>query len=108
MQRLKFDKRRSMKYALVAFCGAFLINWGVGAAINPHPLGLMKAKVKQLGNKKPDNLVVQGGGYTGGFLGRSAYCEFESNDRPSEGVYIELRKALHLLPWQVTEYRTEE
>jgi hypothetical protein len=108
MRRLTFDKRRSTKYVLVAFCGAFLINWGFGAAINPHPLGLMKAEVEQLSEKKAENLRVRRGGYAGGFLGRSSYCEFECKRQPGEAVYIELRKPLHLLPWQVFEYRRGE
>jgi hypothetical protein len=107
MRALTIANRRRLTITSSALAVLFLANAAVGFLTDPMPLGAMHAELEQMGGWKAANLSVKRGGYTVNLVSRSSYAEFAVRGQPSKTIYIEMKKPIDLLPWQLTQYRVE-
>ncbi len=84
---------------------AFLMNAASSLFVDPME-GLYPEIKRRSGYDKQD-LVCLSGGYSRNLLGRSANAEFQIQGDQRKVIRISIRKPLHLVPWQVHEYRAD-
>jgi hypothetical protein len=108
MRRLTVGRRGCVYTAVGTWALLLAVNGVVGVFGDPQPVQLMKSKVEQVSGYHAKSLSVSRGGSTMDVLGKSAYLEFRVKDQPAKTVYIEMKRSLNVLPWQVTAYRVND
>jgi len=97
--------KSSWRFGLVILVGVFAVNGMVGLAKSKMPnTGVFLAEVERCSNLHRDDLAVAGGGYEGGWFGRSAHMDFWVTTDSDRLIHVELTRPFNLFDWRLTKF----
>ena len=99
--------RKFTIWASTAAVAVLLANILVGTVADPHPVEFMQAEARRIGGWAENELVLAGGGGCNGLLWGQAQTVWKTQDG-KQTVHVKMVRPLHLLGWQLAEYRVEE